>query len=101
MPGGQIMLSANLAEGVILIPFPPPKSSHQNRPRANPPTGLTIPLIEIRRGFPCPDFGLWRLSLQVASLSLAKRREPTVHSALSSLRRRSSCPAILLERSWS
>ncbi len=61
MPGGQIMLSADLADSVILIPFPPPKSSHQNCSRANPPTGLTIPPTGVSGGFSCPDIGLWHL----------------------------------------
>lgn len=57
MPGGQIKLSADLAEDLILIPFPPPKSSHLNHAQANLPTGSTIPPIATTGGYPCPDFG--------------------------------------------
>lgn len=57
MLGGQIKLSADLAEDLILIPFSLPKSSHLNHAQANLPTGSTIPPIAITGGSPCPDFG--------------------------------------------
>ena len=60
------MLSADLADGVILIPFAPPKSSHQNRSRPYSPTGLTIPPMGVSGGFSCPDIGLWHLLLPAA-----------------------------------
>lgn len=68
MPPGQIKLSANLADRVILIAFLPPKSSLQNSLRANRPNELMILSIGVSGGFPCPDFGFW-LSLLLAAFS--------------------------------